>query len=106
MKQRKAVSRFLSVLFVFGIISGPCFASIGVATVKTVDNRITKVNGDVEIQNDTNKKVTLKNNPSTTAITTSTNKEVATIGWTDTNRTSKVKAVDGNNTTLVNMWIE
>ena len=106
MKQRMATFTFLLGLCAFGVMSSACYAAINVATVKTVDNRITKTNGDVEIQNDTNKTVTLKNNPTTSAITTSSNKEVATIGWTDANRTSKVKNVENNTTTLVDMWIE
>lgn len=62
--------------------------------------------GNVVIKNTANSSVTLSQNPQTTSVQTSTNKEVATIGWTDENRTSKVRSGSENGTTLVNMWIE
>lgn len=62
--------------------------------------------GNVVIKNTANSSVTLSQNPQTTSVQNSTNKEVATIGWTDENRTSKVRSGSENGTTLVNMWIE
>ena len=62
--------------------------------------------GNVVIKNAANSSVTLSQNPQTTSVQSSTNKEVATIGWTDENRTSKVRSGSENGTTLVNMWIE
>ena len=77
-----------------------------VATTNYVDTRIQRDNsGNITINNATNgTTVTVANNPSTQNITTNS-KEVATVGWTDSNRTSKVR--DGQSgTTLVDMWIE
>lgn len=77
------------------------------ASTAYVDSTIQRdASGNVVIKN-TNSSVTLSQNPQATdIIQTSANKEVATIGWTDENRTSKVRSGSENGTTLVNMWIE
>ncbi len=77
------------------------------ASTAYVDSTIQRdAGGNVVIKNAANSSVTLSQNPQTTSVQTSTNKEVATIGWTDENRTSKVRSGSENGTTLVNMWIE
>ena len=77
------------------------------ASTAYVDSTIQRdAGGNVVIKNTANSSVTLSQNPQTTAVQTSANKEVATIGWTDENRTSKVRSGSENGTTLVNMWIE
>jgi len=77
-----------------------------IATTNYVDTKVTKDNGNVVIQNDTNKVVSVSNNPTETALNTGS-KTVTTVGWADTYRTSKVKSKDANNSTvLVDMWIE
>ncbi len=110
MRLRAGISGFLLVSCAFFIVNSGCFAaatqSTTIASVSYVDGSIKKTNGAVEIRNDTNKTVTLQNNPTTTAIAASTNKEVATVGWADTNRTSKVRSGGANGTTLVDVWIE
>ena len=77
------------------------------ASTAYVDSTIQRdAGGNVVIKNAANSSVTLSQNPQTTSVQSSTNKEVATIGWTDENRTSKVRSGSENGTTLVNMWIE
>lgn len=77
------------------------------ASTAYVDSTIQRdAGGNVVIKNTANSSVTLSQNPQTTSVQSSTNKEVATIGWTDENRTSKVRSGSENGTTLVNMWIE
>jgi len=77
------------------------------ASTAYVDSTIQRdAGGNVVIKNTANSSVTLSQNPQTTSVQNSTNKEVATIGWTDENRTSKVRSGSENGTTLVNMWIE
>lgn len=107
MKSRVTAFKFLLFSCTFCVVSGVCSAAdrIKVASVGFVEQTIQKSNGAVEIKNNAGKTVTLSNNPTSTAIDTSS-KAVTTVGWTDSNRTSKVKAVDNNNTTLVDMWIE
>jgi hypothetical protein len=82
-------------------------ANTMLASTAYVDATIQRESGgNVVIKNTANSSVTLSQNPQTTSVQTSTNKEVATIGWTDENRTSKVRSGSENGTTLVNMWIE
>ena len=77
------------------------------ASTAYVDSTIQRdAGGNVVIKNTANSSVTLSQNPQTTRVQSSTNKEVATIGWTDVNRTCKVRSGSENGTTLVNMWIE
>jgi len=78
-----------------------------IATTNYVDTKVQKDNsGNVIIQNDANKVVSVSSNPTETALNTGS-KTVTTVGWADTYRTSKVKSKDANNSTvLVDMWIE
>lgn len=77
-----------------------------VASTNYVDTKITKTSGAIEIKNDASKNVTLQNNPTSASGLDSNSKVVTTVGWADTNRTSKVKSVQNNTTSLVDMWIE
>lgn len=107
MRPRATIFRFLLFSCLFCCVGGIAGAT-ELASVSYVDNSIQRNNstGDIVIKNTTaNSSVTLSQNPQTSNIQTSTNKEVATIGWTDTNRTSKVRNGQ-NGTTLVDMWIE
>lgn len=83
-------------------------ANTMLASTAYVDSTIQRdAGGNVVIKNAANSSVTLSQNPQkTTDIQTSANKQVVTIGWTDENRTSKVRSGSENGTTLVNMWIE
>ena len=77
------------------------------ASVSFVEGTIRRdTDGNVLINNGTNSSVTLSQNPQTSNVVDTNSKQVATVGWTDASRTSKVKAVEGNSTTLVDMWIE
>lgn len=79
------------------------------ASVGFVEGTIKRdTNGSVRINNSAGSPVTLSQNPQTSGSTmqTTSNKEVPTIGWTDANRTSKVKTGTGANAQLVDMWIE
>ena len=106
MKSRVILFSFLFVsCMICGLDGAFAAATKTVATTNYVENRITKTNGAVEIQNDSGKTVTVKNNPTASALSTTSN-VVTTVGWTDSNRTSKVKSVEGNTTSLVDMWIE
>jgi len=112
MRLRATISTFLLFSCVFcGFNRGvraDTPSSTMLASTAYVDATIQRESGgDVVIKNTTtNSSVTLSQNPQTTAVQTSTNKEVATIGWTDTNRTSKVRSGSASSTTLVDMWIE
>ena len=109
MRLRATISKFLLFSCVFCVVGGISANAAGtqLASTSYVDSTIQRSGSNVVIKNTgTNSSVTLSQNPQTTNIQTSSNKEVATIGWTDENRTSKVKAVSGGNTSLVNMWIE
>ncbi len=76
-----------------------------VATTNYVDNRIATENGNMVIKNTSTVPVTLSNNVQTTAVTPAST-QVATVGWADTNRTSKVRSGSATGTTLVDVWIE
>jgi len=109
MRLRATISKFLLFSCVFGVIGGISANASGtqLASTSYVDSTIQRSGSDVVIKNTgTNSSVTLSQNPQTTNIQSSTNKEVATIGWTDANRTSKVKSGTGANAALVDMWIE
>ncbi len=81
------------------------------ASTSYVDSTIQRQSGGgVLIKNASNSSVTLSQNPQSSnnliASGSSREKEVPTIGWTDSNRTSKVKSGTGANAALVDMWIE
>ena len=77
-----------------------------VASTNYVDTRVTKSDdGAIEIKNSANKTVTVQNDSAASGLDNSS-RVVTTVGWTDRNRTSKVKSVENNTTTLVDMWIE
>jgi type 1 fimbria pilin len=105
MRLRATILAFLLFSCAFGVAGKGCFATT-IASTDYVDSKIENTGSAIVIQNTSNTPATLSQNPQTTSIQTSSNKEVATIGWTDEYRTSKVKSVSGNNTALVNMWIE
>lgn len=104
MKSGVMLCSFLLVLCTFcgGAVAA---GNTRIATTGYVENRIVKSSGAIELQNDANNVVTVKNNPTASGLDTNS-KTVITVGWTDTNRTSKVKTIDGNSTSLVDMWIE
>lgn len=104
MRLRATIFKFLLFSCLFCCFSGVARAT-ELASVSYVDSRVEQANDKVIIKNTSSTPVTLSQNPQTTNIQTSSNKEVATIGWTDTNRTSKVRNGQ-NGTTLVDMWIE
>ncbi|MBQ7245099.1 MAG: hypothetical protein IJS34_01895 [Alphaproteobacteria bacterium] len=109
MRLRATISKFLLFSCVFCVVCGnfAMAADTQLASTSYVDSTIKRESGNVVIKNTgTNSSVTLSQNPQTTTVQTSSNKEVATIGWTDANRTSKVRSGGENGTTLVNMWIE
>ena len=109
MRLRATISKFLLFSCVFCVVGGLSANAAGtqLASTSYVDSTIQRSGSDVVIKNTgTNSSVTLSQNPQTTGIQTSSNKEVATIGWTDANRTSKVKSGTGSNAALVDMWIE
>lgn len=109
MRLRATISKFLLFSCVFCVVCGnfAMAADTQLASTSYVDSTIKRESGNVVIKNTgTNSSVTLSQNPQTTTVQTSSNKEVATIGWTDVNRTSKVRSGGENGTTLVNMWIE
>ena len=109
MRLRATISKFLLFSCVFCVVGGLSATAAGtqLASTSYVDSTIQRSGSDVVIKNTgTNSSVTLSQNPQTTGIQTSSNKEVATIGWTDANRTSKVKSGTGSNAALVDMWIE
>ncbi len=109
MRLRATISKFLLFSCVFCAVCGnfAMAADTQLASTSYVDSTIKRESGNVVIKNTgTNSSVTLSQNPQTTTVQTSSNKEVATIGWTDANRTSKVRSGGENGTALVNMWIE
>lgn len=109
MRLRATISKFLLFSCVFCVVCGNSAMATDtqLASTSYVDSTIKRESGNVVIKNTgTNSSVTLSQNPQTTTVQTSSNKEVATIGWTDANRTSKVKSGTGSNATLVDMWIE
>lgn len=105
MKLRVTILKFLLFVCVFCCVSSIAVAATKVASVAYVDSSIKRNSNGIEIQNTTNSPATLSQNPQTTAVST-TSKEVATVGWTDANRTSKVRSGGASGTTLVDMWIE
>ena len=109
MRLRATISKFLLFSCVFCVVGGISTNAIGtqLASTSYVDSSIKRESGSLVIQNSANTPATLSQNPQTTGFQASSNKEVATIGWTDANRTSKVKTKSGNSVTgLVEMWIE
>ena len=108
MRRISAICMFALVLGAFGGV-GAAFATTPatkVATTNYVDNRVEldTTNNKITVQNSNSIKAHLATNSQTTAVTPSST-EIATVGWTDTNRTSKVRSGSENSTTLVNMWI-
>ena len=107
MRLRVIISVFLLLSSVF---SGNSFATGSantvIATTSFVEDSI-KRNGDgsLLINNSTNASVALSQNPQTSAVTPSST-QVATVGWTDTNRTSKVRSGSSTSSTLVDIWVE
>ena len=106
MRLRATILKFLLFSCAFGAVAGDCFATT-IASKEFVDSRIAPVSNNLEIKNTTsNPHVTLSQNPQTSATVNTSSREVATVGWTDTNRTSKVRSGSSSSTTLVDMWIE
>lgn len=105
MRPRVTILKFLLFSCAFCCISGLAVADTKLASVAYVDSSIQRNSNGIEIQNTTSSPATLSQNPQTTAVST-TSKEVATVGWTDANRTSKIRSGGASGTTLVDMWIE
>lgn len=107
MRLRATILKFLLFSCVFCCIGNVANATTNteLASVAYIDASIKRNSNGIEIQNTTNSPATLSQNPQTTAVST-TSKEVATVGWTDANRTSKVRSGGATGTTLVDMWIE
>lgn len=110
MRLRATIAKFLLFSCVFCVIGGNTTNAAGtqLASTSYVDSSIKRESGSLVIQNSTTTPVTLSQNPQTSSnnLQALSNKEVATIGWTDQNRTSKVKSGSGSNAALVDMWIE
>ncbi|MBR4507500.1 MAG: hypothetical protein IKP24_03115 [Alphaproteobacteria bacterium] len=115
MRLRAIIPIFLLLSCVFCGVNGSAVAATTnttLASVAFVEGTISRDNsGNVAIHNSANSSVTLSQNPQTSNNTiigsgSAREKEVPTIGWTDSNRTSKVRSGGENGTTLVNMWIE
>lgn len=106
MRLRATILKFLLFSCVFCGVSSFAFAETKLASVAYIDASIKRDGaGSVEIKNTAGSPVTLSQNPQTSATVNTSSKEVATVGWTDANRTSKVRSGQ-NGTTLVDMWIE
>lgn len=112
MRLRAIILKFLLLFCVFLGVGGVANADTKLASVAFVEGTISRdSSGNVAIHNSANSSVTLSQNPQTSNNTiissgSAREKEVPTIGWTDTNRTSKVRSGGQNGTTLVDMWIE
>ncbi len=111
MRLRATILKFLLFSCVFCCVGGVANATdTKLASVAYIDASIQRNSNGVEIQNSANSPATLSQNPqtSTSMIPSGSTraKEVATIGWTDANRTSKVKSGTAANAPLVDMWIE
>ncbi len=104
--------KHISVVCMFALMAvfgGAAFATTPAAVVATtnyVDDRVEldTTNNKITVQNSGTVKAELATNSQTTTVSPSST-EIATVGWTDTNRTSKVRSGGENSTTLVNMWI-
>lgn len=104
MRLRATIAKFL--LFSC-VVCGSSAMATELASTSYVDSSIKRVSGNVVIQNTgTNSSVTLSQNPQTSNNLDTSSMKVTTIGWTDANRTSKVKSGTGSNAALVDMWIE
>jgi len=113
MRLRAIILKFLLLSCVFcGVSSSAGATNTTLASVAYVDGTISRdSSGNVAIHNSANSSVTLSQNPQTSNNTiigsgSAREKEVPTIGWTDQNRTSKVRSGGSSGTTLVDMWIE
>ncbi len=110
MRLRATILKFLLFSCVFCCVANVAMAdTTKLASVGFVEGTIKRnTDGSVRINNSAGSPVTLSQNPQTSGSTmqTASNKEVPTIGWTDANRTSKVKTGTGANAQLVDMWIE
>ncbi|MBQ9540149.1 MAG: hypothetical protein IJU89_01870 [Alphaproteobacteria bacterium] len=110
MRLRATILKFLLFSCVFCCVANVAMAdTTKLASVGFVEGTIKRdTDGSVRINNSAGSPVTLSQNPQTSGSTmqTTSNKEVPTIGWTDANRTSKVKTGTGANAQLVDMWIE
>lgn len=108
MRLRATILKFLLFSCVFCGVSSMAFADTKLASTAYVDASIQRNSstGAVEIKNTAGSPVTLSQNPQTSNTVNTSSKEVATVGWTDTNRTSKVRSGSASSTTLVDMWIE
>jgi hypothetical protein len=109
MRLRATISKFLLFSCVFCIVGGISANAAGtqLASTSYVDSTIQRSGSDVVIKNTgTNSSVTLSQNPQTSNNLDTSSMKVTTIGWTDANRTSKVKSGTGANAALVDMWIE
>lgn len=109
MRLRATISKFLLFSCVFCVVCGnsAMAADTQLASTSYVDSTIKRESGNVVIKNTgTNSSVTLSQNPQTSNNLDTSSMKVTTIGWTDANRTSKVKSGTGSNAALVDMWIE
>jgi hypothetical protein len=105
MRQRVVLVGFLLVFAGFSSAMAAATTNTVIATKNFVDNRIEQTNDAVVIKNTATKPVSLSANSQTTAVTPAST-QVATVGWADTNRTSKVRSGSATSTTLVDIWIE
>lgn len=107
MRLRATILEFLLFSCVFCCVGGVAHADTRLASTAYVDSTIERSGaGAVEIKNTAGSPVTLSQNPQTSAAVNTSSNVVATVGWTDTNRTSKVRSGSASSTTLVDMWIE
>lgn len=105
MRQRVVLFGFLLVFAGFSSAMADETTNTVIATKHFVDNRIEQTNDAVVIKNTATKPVSLSANSQTPDVNTGST-QVATVGWTDTNRTSKVRSGGVDSTTLVDIWIE
>lgn len=105
MRQRVVLVSFLLVFAGFSSAMAAATTNTVIATKNFVDNRIEQTDSAVVIKNTATKPAELSVNSQTTAVTPAST-QVATVGWTDTNRTSKVRSGSATSTTLVDIWIE
>lgn len=105
--------KFYSTAFVFALVFGMvCGAAVAddvkrIASTNYVDERVVlnSTGNKIIIKNTDQIKAELNVNSQSDAVSTSST-EIATVGWTDAYRTSKVRDGSSSSTTLVNMWIE
>lgn len=109
--------KFYSTAFVFALVVGMvCGAAVAddvkrIASTNYVDERVVlnSTGNKIIIKNTDQIKAELNVNSQSTDVSTQSSTastEIATTGWVDINRISKVRDGSSSSTTLVNMWIE